>query len=102
MENKEDSLLNKKRNRTSNYENTMLDTSERYSVLPTHSLRVKGIIHSKAVALKKIGLYDNLNDVLEAALEKFIEDYSDSEKQEIREQEKEENEQKLRRVKNKK
>ncbi|RBA01529.1 hypothetical protein [Staphylococcus arlettae] len=102
MENKEDSLLNKKRNRTNNYENTMLDTSERYIVLPTHSLRVKGTIHSKAVALKKIGLYDNLNDVLEAALEKFIEDYSDSEKQEIREQEKEENEQKLRRVKNKK
>lgn len=94
MENKNDSLLNKNKNRTNNYENTMLDTSERYSVLPTHSLRVKGIIHSKAVALKKIGLYDNLNDVLEAALEKFIEGYSDSEK--------EENEQKLRRVKNKK
>jgi hypothetical protein len=102
MENKDDSLLIKKKNRTSNYENTMLDTSDRYSVLPTHSLRVKGIIHSKAVAQKKIGLYDNLNDVLEAALEKFIEDYSDSEKQEIREQEKkEENEQKLRRVKTK-
>ncbi|SUL28395.1 Uncharacterised protein [Staphylococcus aureus] len=43
-----------------------------------------------------------MNDVLEAALEKFIEEYSDSEKQEIRNQEKEENEQKLRRVKNKK
>ena len=49
MDNKKNSLLDKNRNRTSNYENTMLDTSERYSVLPTHSLRVKGIIHSKAL-----------------------------------------------------
>lgn len=102
MKDNKDSLLNKKSKRTSNYENTMLDTSERYSVLPTHSLRVKGVIHSKAVAIKKIGLYDNLNDVLEDALEKFIEDYSDSNKEEIRKQEEEENEQKLRRVKNKK
>lgn len=99
MKNKKDGLLNKKRKRTSNYENTMLDTSERYSVLPTHSLRVKGVIHSKTVALKKIGLYDNVNDVLEEALEKFIEGYPDSEKEEIRKIEKDENEQKLRRVK---
>mgnify|MGYP006929048880 CR=1 FL=1 len=48
MENKEDSLLNKKRNRTNNYENTMLDTSERYSVLPTHSLRAVSYTHLRA------------------------------------------------------
>lgn len=52
MEN--NSLLDSKRKRSSNYENTMLDTSERYSVLPTHSLRVKGTVHSKAIALKKL------------------------------------------------
>lgn len=101
MDNKENSLLDKNRNRTSNYENTMLDTSERYSVLPTHSLRVKGIIHSKTSAIKKIGLYDNMNDVLEDALEKLIESYSDKDKEEIRKQETDENEQKLRRVKSK-
>lgn len=100
MEN--NSLLDNKRKRSSNYENTMLDTSERYSVLPTHSLRVKGTVHSKAVALKKIALYDNLNDLLEEALEDFIERFSDSEKEKIRKQEKEENEQKLRKVNNKK
>lgn len=101
MDNKKNSLLDKNRNRTSNYENTMLDTSERYSVLPTHSLRVKGIIHSKAAAIKKIGLYDNMNDVLEDALEKLIESYSDKDKEEMRKQETDENEQKLRRVKRK-
>ncbi|MDT0656351.1 hypothetical protein [Staphylococcus chromogenes] len=101
MNNNNDSLLNKNRNRTSNYENTMLDTSERYSVLPAQSLRVKGVVHSKAVALKRYGLYDNLNDILEEALEKLIEARSDREKEFIRKQEREENEQKLRRLKSK-
>ncbi|OIJ29075.1 hypothetical protein [Staphylococcus sp. LCT-H4] len=100
MNNEKDSLFNRKRN--SNYENTMMDSSERYSVLPTHSLRVKGTIHSKAVAIKKIGIYDSISDVLDAALEKLTEDFSNDNKQEIRKQETEENEQKLRRVKNKK
>jgi hypothetical protein len=99
MENKKNSLLDKNKKRTSDYENTMLDSSERYSILPTHSLRVKGIIHSKAVAIKRVGLYDNMNDVLDEALERLIEHYSNDDKTEIRKQETSENEHKLKRAK---
>lgn len=44
----------------------------RYKNLPDYSLRVRGTIHSKAHALKDIGLYDNINQVLEESINELL------------------------------
>jgi hypothetical protein len=97
-ENKESkSLLDNIRNE--NYENTQIDKASRYDNLPDYSLRVRATIHSKAHAIKEIGLYDNINDVLDKALEKLIGSYTKETKEEIISEINKDNEQKLKRAK---
>lgn len=90
-------LLDNERNE--NYENTQIDKANRYDDLPDYSLRVRATIHSKAHAIKEIGLYNNINDVLDEALEKLIGNYTEETKNEIISEIKKDNEQKLKRAK---
>lgn len=89
-------------NRINEYDNTMLKDSSRYDNLPSYSLRVRGETHTKVHAIKKICLYDNIDEVLDKALEKMISELPKHDIEKIRNTEYEENEQKLKRVNKKK
>ncbi|EIQ0342055.1 hypothetical protein LUL01_002350 [Staphylococcus pseudintermedius] len=86
------------RSRIKNYENTMIDVKERYSNLPSYSLRVKGITHTKVHAVKQIGLYDNIDDVITDALEVLIQSYNEEDAKKISDYEIEFNEIKLKKA----
>ncbi|ERS92451.1 hypothetical protein QVA72_12485 [Staphylococcus simulans] len=97
MDKMRNSLLNNRRSES--YENTMVSGENRYKHLPDYSLRVRGTIHSKAHALKDIGLYDNINQVLEEAINELLKKKSEDIQNEVNEEAKRNNEMKLRKIK---
>ncbi|MGW8041240.1 hypothetical protein ACWEX2_13540 [Staphylococcus xylosus] len=53
-------------------------------ILPIQSLRVSSTVNSKANAIKEVGLYENVSDVLEEALEDLAKKYSIEEQNEMK------------------
>lgn len=68
---------------TENYENTQFNEQNIIDMLPDQSLRVSPTVHSKANAVKQVGIYENVSDVLEEALDELLKKYTNEQRQEV-------------------
>lgn len=66
------------------HETSQFDGEKSLKMLPIQSLRVSSTVNSKANAIKEVGLYENVSDVLEEALEELEKKYSNDEQEEIK------------------
>lgn len=68
----------------SEQETSQFNDENLLKTLPIQSLRVSSTVNSKANAIKEVGLYENVSDVLEEALEDLAKKYSIEEQNEMK------------------
>ena len=68
----------------SEQETSQFNDENLLKILPIQSLRVSSTVNSKANAIKEVGLYENVSDVLEEALEDLAKKYSIEEQNEMK------------------
>ncbi|MEB7784191.1 hypothetical protein [Mammaliicoccus sciuri] len=81
---KKQSLLNTNETTQSKFDNTLITQQEKEMTLPQTTLRVKGATHSKILALKKIQLEDSYDNILEEALNLYINQIGKSEQEKLK------------------
>ncbi len=96
---KKDSLLNQ--THTSSLNNSFINHKQKTERLPETSLRIKGDTHSKINALKKVEMTDSLNEILDVALDEYVQSLPKDKQIEIKDMVDRENEYKLRKARKK-
>lgn len=93
-----DSMMNDPNRKIKPLNNTFINKNQKLKNLPYSSLRVKGDTHSKLNVLKKLEMADSVDDVLEKAIELYIEKLPNEKKEEIQSLVNQENDYKIKKA----
>ncbi|EGQ0541957.1 hypothetical protein [Staphylococcus aureus] len=81
-----------------NLDNKFINKSQKIRNLPQTSIRVKGVTHSKIVVLKRLEMVESIDEILDEALELYINRFSEEKQKEIKTLVNEENDYKIKKV----
>ncbi len=95
------SMIDDEAMKNSSINNNFINQSQKLENLPYSSLRVKGDTHSKLNVLKKLEMADAIDDVLEKAIELYIEKLPKEKKEEIQNLVNQENDYKIKKARKK-
>lgn len=65
------------------YKSTQFNEKNIINMLPDQSLRVTSTVHTKVNAVKQVGIYENVSDVLDEALDELLKKYTNEQRQEV-------------------
>ncbi|WP_341775894.1 hypothetical protein [Staphylococcus hyicus] len=84
-----------------NLDNKFINGTQKVESLPQTSLRIKGNTHSKLIVLKKLEMAESADEILDEALDMYIEKYSTDKKNTIKRLIEEENDYKIKKSRKK-